>query len=642
MRDRRIKLFVFGLVAATGLFLLAEEVVHSQNFKSVILTSKHDFTVGSPSVIRSTTQNASCVFCHTPHNSVPNVPLWNHTGTSDPSSAVYSSSTLQATVSPATIADSSRLCLACHDGTVALGETVNNGVIPFVQGSNYKLPASSDANIHKGTGFTDDHPFAFVPVTGSEIQNPMPGDAVKLDGAGKVQCVSCHDPHNELTDATSRKFLVKSILRSELCMTCHTKSGWLASSHRQPASAVNDNKYTSTQGAHTGYTGVSNNGCESCHRPHSPMVGQRLVKFVEEDTCYKCHDGAVAETNRNIQTEFQGKTYRHPVSTTPSVHDAFESPTSSLFRLPETSAGAQRHSECVDCHSPHVANPATASPPQASGPLQGVSGITSSGSGISNVQFEYQVCLKCHGDSANKPQFTDTGTFGIGFGRNPKRQTDQANPDRYNTRLEFESLAAWHPVTRSRGLSTGSNGDVPSLRSNVIGSNGQPLPGRTLSSTSLIYCSDCHNSDTGRNLGTGTAAKGTHGSNIVHLLERTYSYNTPPQTPGDKFTEVNYSVGAYALCNKCHDIDNSIVRDDSFEEHKKHIDGEGSSCSVCHDAHGINGGTGVNNKFLINFDLSIVGPDSQGRLRYESTGFRQGRCYLTCHGKNHDPKDYGN
>jgi len=104
--------------------------------------------------------------------------------------------------------------------------------------------------------------------------------------------------------------------------------------------------------------------------------------------------------------------------------------------------------------------------------------------------------------------------------------------------------------------------------------------------------------------------------------------------------QVTYSTAAYALCNKCHDVDGSIVQNRSFKEHDKHIRGEGASCSVCHDSHGINGGNATNNKFLINFDLSIVGPDSSGRLRYESTGFRRGSCYLTCHGEEHNPKTY--
>lgn len=622
------------------LFLLALglSVFGQSASKTLLLNSRHDFSVRSSATIKATTEDQSCTFCHAPHDSTPSVPLWNHTAT-NAALQVYSSTTFRSTVTQATSTDSSKLCLSCHDGTIALGDTVNNGLVPFIQGASYKLPTTSASNLNNTVGFADDHPFAFVPTTSTEVVNPPLGDPVKLSD-GKVQCVSCHDPHVQSVDATTGKFLVKSNARSAICITCHAKSGWDTSSHRQPTNTVDDGRYTVTQGAHTGYVGVANNGCESCHRPHSPAVGQRLIKFLEETNCYKCHNGSVADTNKNIQSEFQTKIYRHPVYTTPSVHDASEGPSSVTYRLPETSAGAVRHAECPDCHNAHAANTQTATPPTVNGFLRSVTGITSTGVGVSPSVYEYQVCLKCHGDSANKPQPTDTGNIGIGFGRNPKRQVDQGNPSRFNARLEFTSAVAWHPVINARGLTTGTSGYVPSLRAAVITSTGQPIAGRTLSATSLIYCSDCHNNDTGRNLGPGAGPVGPHGSNIVHLLERNYSYNTPPLSPGGNYTTVSYSPAAYALCDKCHDISGSIVQNRSFSEHNKHIVGEGASCSVCHDAHGLNGGNAVNNKFLINFDTSIVGPTSSGALRWESTSFRHGRCYLVCHGQSHNPESY--
>jgi predicted CXXCH cytochrome family protein len=614
-------------------------VVYGQS-KSLVVNSRHDFSIHSSSTIRSLNGDETCVFCHTPHNASPTVPLWNRNATSA-NPGGYSSSTIQATVLPPSGADVSKLCLSCHDGTVALGDTVNNGLIPFIQGSDYKLPTTSPANLNSTNGFTDDHPFAFVPVTGSEIRIPPVGDPVTLDSNGKVQCISCHEPHVPNNDSVVGKFLVKSNLRSAICLTCHTRTGWDTASHQQPASSFDDGRYGPSQGAHSGYLGVSNNGCESCHRPHSPAVGQRLLKYVEENTCFKCHDGSVADSNKSIQAEFQTKTYRHPVTTTPSVHDASEGPTSVAYRLPETASGAARHVECFDCHNPHAANPQTATPPLVNGYLRNVRGITSSGTATFSSQYQYEICLKCHGDSANKPQISDTGNFGIGYGRNPKRLADQGNADRYNTRLEFTSAVAWHPVVNPRGLSTGINGSVPSLRSAPIDINGQPIAGRTLSATSLIYCTDCHNNSTGRNLGTGTGPVGAHGSNIIHLLERNYTYNTPPSTPGGTMGEVSYSSSAYALCNKCHDISESILQNRSFKEHDKHVRGKGASCAVCHDSHGINGGNAINNGYMINLDLSIVGPDpNTGLLKYESTGFRSGRCYLSCHGEAHSPKTY--
>jgi hypothetical protein len=49
----------------------------------------------------------------------------------------------------------------------------------------------------------------------------------------------------------------------------------------------------------------------------------------------------------------------------------------------------------------------------------------------------------------------------------------------------------------------------------------------------------------------------------------------------------------------------------------------------------------MNNAHLMNFDVSIVQPDTvTGRLEYRSLAPRSGECYLRCHGENHSPKSY--
>jgi hypothetical protein len=42
----------------------------------------------------------------------------------------------------------------------------------------------------------------------------------------------------------------------------------------------------------------------------------------------------------------------------------------------------------------------------------------------------------------------------------------------------------------------------------------------------------------------------------------------------------------------------------------------------------------------MNFDTRFVTPSSGGVLRYENPGGGRARCYLTCHGKNHNPLTY--
>ncbi len=601
--------------------------------KTAVLNSKHDFRATSGATIRSVSGQDACLFCHTPHQGDPGTYLWNQQ-TSTTQFPVYSSSTLQAGVTPIQPQDVSKLCLSCHDGTIALGDTLNDGLIPFVQGTGYTLPSGSPSNLAGSKGFTDDHPFAFSPVVGAEIVNPAAGDPVQLDRGGRLQCTACHEPHQQNIDATAGKFLVKNNDSSAICLTCHVKAGWANSSHRLPQDPTDDLRYTAQQGAHTGYTGVSHNGCESCHRPHSPQQAQRLIKLPEENTCHQCHDGSVAQTTRNIKSEFQGKLYRHPADITPSVHDAAESPTYASAPLPETSSGAARHAECPDCHNSHYANSATAQPPLLSGPLQGARGHSIAGTFLPQAANEFEICFKCHADSANKPQYSDTSTVGVGFGRNPQRQFDQGNPNRYNTRIEFGFSVSYHPVTQPRNLSTGSGGDVPSLRGQPITQGGAPLGTRTLSAASYIYCTDCHNNDTGRNLGQLSGPTGSHGSNLPHLLERANQLESSPASPGSSGSGVSYSLTNYALCDKCHDVSGSILQDRSFKEHSKHVRGENAACSTCHDPHASSA------PMLINFDNSIVGASSGGRLEYQRTGFRQGKCYLRCHGEDHNPKTY--
>lgn len=612
------------------LLVLGAGPLSAQGMVSIV-NSKHDLRATSSAAVRSVSAQDACIFCHTPHNANPGPYLWNQK-LSTTNFPTYSSTTMHADVTPIQSQDVSKLCLSCHDGTIALGDTVNNGLVPFVQGSGYTLPSASSSNLASDRGFSDDHPFGFAPALSGEVRAPAPGGPVHLDDAGKVQCTSCHDPHREYADPTVGKFLVTSNESSAICLACHTTAGWANALHRMPADPNENMKYTSLEGAHTGYVGVSKNGCESCHRPHSPQTNQRLLKLQEENTCYQCHDGSV--TPANLKTEFQIKNYRHPVSVTPSVHDASESPSSPIYSLPETSSGASRHAECMDCHNGHFANDANAQPPQVGGPLLGVSGQTAGNTYLPQSASEYEICFKCHGDSANRPQFLDTGMVGIGYGRNPQRQFDIGNPNRFNSRIEFQFSPSYHPVSRPRDLSTGSGGDVPSLRQAPVSPGGAILSNRTLSAASYIYCTDCHNNDTGRNLGTFTGPAGPHGSNLTHLLERANSLEPPPATPGGHTSGVTYSQTDYALCNKCHDLEGSILLDRSFKRHRLHVRNGNTACSTCHDPHA------SQSPMLINFDRSIVAPSSSGRLEYQRTGSQRGTCYLSCHGKDHDPKNY--
>lgn len=553
-----------------GIFLLSFFFLFGIAEARSIIYTKHNLSASGPGTIKATVEKPVCEFCHTPHHAGQAQPLWNK-DLPEIIYTTYQSSSLKAAIGQPTGA--SRLCLSCHDGTIALGLLRSESqIVPFA-GGVVTMPAG---RTNLATDLSDDHPISFVYDTALASQNGQleyPSNLrgpVKLDRFGQLQCTSCHNPHDDQYE----KFLVMNNIYSALCTTCHKKNGWSITSHRSSTATwngINPNPWP-----HTSYTNVSTNGCENCHRPHTAGGRERLLNYdVEEDNCYPCHNGNVAL--KNVKREFD-KPYRHPIQSYKGIHKPSEDP-----------LWASRHIECVDCHNPHAANSSSASPPLASGRLAQVVGISSSGTTINPLVYEYELCYRCHAD-------------------NPGTQPPVVNRVIYekNLRQKFKSSnASYHPVE-----AVGKNPDVPSLI----------VPYTT---SSLIYCTDCHNSDSGPKAG-GSGPNGPHGSIWRPILER--QYVTTDWTPE--------SAQAYALCYKCHNRD-SILSDQSFKKHRVHIRGINAPCSACHDPHGV-----ATNTHLINFDKTIVFPSSAGKLSFEDRGRFAGACYLKCHGKDHNPLTY--
>ena len=79
---------------------------------------------------------------------------------------------------------------------------------------------------------------------------------------------------------------------------------------------------------------------------------------------------------------------------------------------------------------------------------------------------------------------------------------------------------------------------------------------------------------------------------------------------GRDLSFISYTPGVsspYALCDKCHDLDGKLNlsgggMDSVFGKHQLHVVTAGASCSVCHAAHGVQGGSVTNNRHLVDFD----------------------------------------
>ena len=562
-----------------------------------IVSSKHDLSVTGTGKIHSLQETQVCIFCHVGHQKGPGDNRPELRADYQP----YQSSTLtsQMTASPT---GASRICLSCHDGTIALGETVASGVIEVANtAAGGRLP-EGDSNL--GTDLRKTHPISFVPRMSATTRAPE-GPAVKLDRTGAMQCTSCHDPHRENIDPVRKKFLVQPNRYSSMCLVCHVVPYWNAnpSSHQSSLVPV-DASRTSIKYP---YATVSENGCESCHRPHNASEHGRLVRGkgsnAEQQVCMNCHNGRVAKTDLTADL---AKSFAHQLpSNAPDVHDAAEAPQHPRFQLPEQRSSATRHVTCVDCHNPHASSQQPADGLRVSGALAGVWGIDQRGERVEQIRFEYELCFKCHGDSANKPT-----SFGSARGQVPQR----SQPGPANLRLAFASDApSAHPVVQP-----GRNPDVPGLKA-------------PWTISSLVTCSDCHSSDTGPAAG-GQGPRGPHGSNFEFLLERNY-------VTADKSME---SPSTYALCYKCHEREVLLSEQSAFKLHRRHVVDSATPCSACHAAHGVSAlnGTPQGNARLIDYDTAIVGPGPMGLRGYRSDGVRAGSCSVSCHGVVHDGTRY--
>jgi hypothetical protein len=218
---------------AIGLLLGAAAVGVASG--SAIEGSPHDFST------KGWSGGLTCVVCHTPHGgdaTMANAPLWNHQ-VNIKLYKLYSSGTLHAgTLSqPAGV---SKMCLSCHDGTVALDSFGGRGRTSATLGSR-AIGVDAEGNL------ANDHPISFTydstlanldgalfdPVT--KMVEIGAGGAKTTFGTianvmlfnGKIECASCHDVHNGFT-ANGGTGLGRPLLRvtrggSSICLTCHNK-----------------------------------------------------------------------------------------------------------------------------------------------------------------------------------------------------------------------------------------------------------------------------------------------------------------------------------------------------------------------------------------------------------------------------------
>jgi hypothetical protein len=307
--------------------------------------------------IKASSETQVCVFCHTPHaaeSTTPGAQLWNRK-LSGQTYTPYSSSSMEAdpTELAAAPGGSSKLCLSCHDGTMAIDKVnVLNGApnaTIAISGltSPVKMPSGSSTSGFTrdlGTDLRADHPISFTynstiagydgelrgpdgTVVGTRTQGGTP-PKMPLE-SGQMQCATCHDPHlrDKTTGNGNAKFLRMnrfqvtqpaggsfSTTNDIICLACHNKGGtsWAYSAHAN--SQVATQTYTSTAAQQREFPSALDSpananppvwqvACLNCHDTHTVQGSRRLLRegtdsvaspkaggnSAIEETCYQCH-----------------------------------------------------------------------------------------------------------------------------------------------------------------------------------------------------------------------------------------------------------------------------------------------------------------------------------------------------------------
>lgn len=332
------------------------------NFSATVIPilPQQEFT-GPQRNAAAASESQICAFCHTPHGATkaPKAPIWNRS-LSKATYKPYTSGSLDA-IDLGQPRAKSKLCLSCHDGTLALGEVnvLNRVEYPRVDftgpgiGPGDTIPqglgATTGFTRDLGVDLTNDHPISFTfdaaqaardgelydPATVTQVHNRVRGEKAPLLPLeeNRVECITCHDPHIRDTSNQNIKFLrVNRYQTAEpvagsfdanrdiICLACHNKAGWVGSAHANSKVATYEYQDAAAdlrefpRGAK-----VWEVACLNCHDMHTVQGSRRLLREgtdgpiavtpagakyhvggnpAVEQVCYACHS-ADGDTLRN-------------------------------------------------------------------------------------------------------------------------------------------------------------------------------------------------------------------------------------------------------------------------------------------------------------------------------------------------------
>ena len=336
-------------VLTVAVMLLAEAADVVAERISDVRNTKHNLSVTGPGPVKAISESQVCVFCHTPHGAeaVPNAPLWNRS-LSGTTYTPYASSSIDAADIAAEPGGSSKICLSCHDGTLAIGAVnvyngqTNQTIAMTGTGPGGTIPAGEGEltgfTRRLGVDLTNDHPISFtydstLAAVDGELRDPLSSPHIGTRAPGfrpvvpleddKLECISCHDPHiRDTTTTGSIKFLRLNRFQTQdplgaafnenadiVCLGCHDKLGtaWADSAHAD--SLVADEIYKPGSAQLREFPDgirVWEASCLNCHDTHTVQGAKRLLRegtdalggpttpkiggsAALEGTCYQCH-----------------------------------------------------------------------------------------------------------------------------------------------------------------------------------------------------------------------------------------------------------------------------------------------------------------------------------------------------------------
>lgn len=223
-----------------ALALVASWALAPPAWAGVLAGSEHDLTAGTASATEYLTTPAGslCVVCHVPHGGSTSGLLWNHTLSSATLTFGAGATTVAGTILPTNLGTwtgTTKNCLSCHDGTVAIGSLISGTALgTTTMDATHTIGSGGNiAGMHPvGVPYPDQANAVYNAITSqadptgfnaSPTKAKLFGTAVGFKG---IECASCHDPHDGTGNANGNFLrLANSGTTSAtyICLNCHIK-----------------------------------------------------------------------------------------------------------------------------------------------------------------------------------------------------------------------------------------------------------------------------------------------------------------------------------------------------------------------------------------------------------------------------------